>query len=393
MLFQSKGEPVRPQSRSITLSVVIPAFNERYRLEETLYDLESSLAKIDHLTAEIIVVDDGSTDNTTEVAEDTLNRLSCPGTVVRFPSNRGKGVAVRTGVQVASGTKIMFMDADGATNPCSIPILLDLLDDYDFVIGSRSLSTSRVTCADPRRPIMGKIFNQLASRIAQIDYLDTQCGFKGFTAEVAKLLFHFLKSPGYAFDVELLYLAKKLGIKVVELPVEWEHKQGSHIQLWKDPFTMTKEVVQTRYRMNGPPRILTAVLTARSNWGTTPYLAPLGGIGEWVEILRGTLDKGCTVLTSSNSVILVLPFTSTTAIPSLEVKIKKELGECDITWMPMSLAQLASSKVMDVQKQRILDRQDTVAHPTPASNTASDDPALLDPCLEPSLRYGIQTAC
>jgi len=390
-----RGGSVDLRGGSVDLSIVIPAFNERQRLMGTLDDLHSTLDSIDRLSLEIIVVDDGSTDGTAELAKKALSRLSYPGTVIRHPSNKGKGEAVRTGVRAASGEKIMFVDADGATNPASIPQMVKLLDDYDFVIGSRALSSSQVTCMDPKRPVMGRVFNKLVSQITQIDYLDTQCGFKGFTAEAAKLLFHFAKSSGYAFDVELLYIAKKLGIKVVELPIEWEHKQGSHIRFWRDPLVMTKEVIQTRYQADRSSFILTAVLNARDRKKGRGNNTVMPGKmhSEWARILKNILSKGYTILACTSSVILLLPFTPLTAIPSLEAEIKEQLGTCDITWIPMSLAQLTYSKIMRTRQECTPSKRDMITSLIPATTIASSNYVPIDLCLASLPHHDVQTAC
>jgi dolichyl-phosphate beta-glucosyltransferase len=215
------------------LSVVVPAFNEEHRLPTLLGALQSQL---DHATTEVVLVDDGSHDATSEVAYRSLAAMP-RARVVRLEQNLGKGGAVRAGVKEASGRIVAYMDADCATDLVSLNSLTTALAGADISIGSRAHDASIVEHARLDRAVMGRIFNRLTRSLAGFDHRDTQCGFKAFHRPVAKLLFAMSSVDGFAFDVEILHLAHKFGFRVVEAPVHWQHVSGSKIRPWTDSFS------------------------------------------------------------------------------------------------------------------------------------------------------------
>ncbi len=231
----------------VALSVVIPAFNEETRLGATL---ERLLATLDHglLDAEqtqVIVVDDGSSDSTAELARKAL-RPAPMSKVVRLPSNRGKGAAIRTGIQQADGASVAFMDADLSVDPEGLPALVAGLANAEVAMCSRALEESTVDCRSVRRTLMGRAFNWVARANTDLEYYDTQCGFKAFRAPAGRLLFHLATVDRFAFDVEVLLLARQLGMRVEEVPVSWRHREGSHIRPVRDPLSMVADVMRTR---------------------------------------------------------------------------------------------------------------------------------------------------
>jgi glycosyltransferase involved in cell wall biosynthesis len=227
--------------RAVELSVVVPAYNEERRLPGLLDALGTHL---DPSTNEIIVVDDGSSDATSEVASRALAHL--PGArVLRLPENRGKGGAVRAGVRATTGRIVVYMDADFATDLTSLVPLVKALDHADVSIGSRAHDDSVVTGSRLNRTIMGRTFNKVTRRLTGFDHLDTQCGFKAFRRPIAKLLFASSTVNGFAFDVEILHLAHELGLRVVETPVHWEHVDGSKIRPWSDSYRMLADTLRT----------------------------------------------------------------------------------------------------------------------------------------------------
>ena len=230
----------------IALSVVIPAYNEAARLPATLRDLRAFLDR-DGRRAEVIVVDDGSTDDTSQVvrrceAEDNRIRL------IRLPQNRGKGYAVRTGVVNAAGRLVLFADADGATPFDELTRLESQLSTGARVaIGSRAIP-NRTTRVEARlyRRIAGRMFHAVVRLYAIRGFVDTQCGFKLFDAPVAHDLFSRMRMTGYSFDVEVLLMALRAGYKVAEVPVNWVHQPGSKVRVVRDGLRMAIDVLRIR---------------------------------------------------------------------------------------------------------------------------------------------------
>ena len=209
----------------VALSVVIPAFNEAKRLPRTLEACRSYLLarRIAH---EILVVDDGSSDDTGGVAEKFEGV-----TVLRCDRNRGKGHAVRYGVLRARGSRVLFMDADLATPMVELQKLeaaLDAYPDAGIAFGSRPLRDSTLEVRQPIfRELSGRLFNKAVRIFATAGYADTQCGFKLFHADAAREVFSRCRLDGFSFDVELLFLALRLGYRPREVPVRWAHQEGA----------------------------------------------------------------------------------------------------------------------------------------------------------------------
>ena len=226
------------------LSVVVPAYNEARRLKRSLPLLVDLAADA---RAELIVVDDGSDDGTADVAAAHL--VGVPGAkIVRLALNSGKGAAVRAGVAHARGRSIVFMDADLATDLNDLPALLEALETADVAIGSRAIPGATVDGASSTRACMGRGFNRLARVVTGLSLGDTQCGFKGFRAPVAQLLFRLGVVDGFAFDVEILALARRMGYRIAEVPVHWRAIPGSRVDVMRDPARMVRDVLLTHAR-------------------------------------------------------------------------------------------------------------------------------------------------
>lgn len=236
---------------TIALSVIIPAFNEERRLPPTLIDM------VDHLDGwgnsyEIIVVDDGSTDGTGEIVE-KFARLRPQVRLVRLPVNTGKGAAVKTGMLAARGARRLFADADGATPFEEFTRLMGELDQgADVAIGSRALAsgTTRVKTVWYRR-VLGRIFNGTVNVVLLPGVADTQCGFKLFTAAATAEIFRRQTAERFGFDVEILYIARRLGLHVVEVPINWTNVPGSKVNLLWDSAQMLLDVLRVRFRHRG----------------------------------------------------------------------------------------------------------------------------------------------
>lgn len=222
------------------LSIVIPAYNEKMRLEKTLQ--QTIAFKKNHPEiAEIIVVDDGSTDNTSKLAKKYTDK------VIILPTNRGKGYAVKKGILLAKEKYVLYMDSDLATPLKEIPTFLKTIKKYDLVIGSRNTEDANITSFQPMyRRILGKIFPFIANAILPLGVKDSQCGFKMFKTSVAKKIVRQQTIERFAFDVELLYLARKKEYRIKEIGITWHDQKGSTVNTLKDGLRMLKDICKLR---------------------------------------------------------------------------------------------------------------------------------------------------
>ncbi len=236
-----------PGPEALELTIVIPAFNEAHRLGAGMERFDAAVAAgaIDLDRTELIVVDDGSTDATASTAESLLAAFP-HHRVIRLPLNQGKGAAVRVGVAAARSTYTAYMDADLAIDPVAVPLLLDGLRLHDVTIGCRALPDSMVETAYAIRSLMGRVFNEIVTTGTGLGLKDTQCGFKAFRTPVARLLFHLVRIDRFAFDVEILARARKLGLTISEVPVHWKHVEGSTVHPIHDSLTMIADIYRSR---------------------------------------------------------------------------------------------------------------------------------------------------
>ena len=228
------------------LSIILPAYNEAARLPTSLPVLAEHLATRSERT-EVILVDDGSSDDTLRVAEDLLVAIPHSG-VLRLRRHTGKGAAVRAGVARATGHQIVFMDADMATDLHHLDPVLAALDEVHVAIGSRSAPGAVTNGMTPSSDASHRAFNQLARSTTGLAIGDFQCGFKAFRGPVARLLFHLARERGYAFDVEVLALADRIGYRVREIPVHWQAVRGSHMRILVDSAQMAIQVTRIARR-------------------------------------------------------------------------------------------------------------------------------------------------
>ena len=230
---------------SAPLSIIIPAYNEAARLGNTLR------AVVDYLLqnvpdAEVIVVDDGSSDNTADLARQLFaDAGNLRTSVISYKSNLGKGRAVRLGLLAARGDVALFSDADLSTPITEAPKLVEPIvsGQYDVTFGSRALDRALIGVHQSwRREQGGRMFN-LAVRLATgLPFWDTQCGFKAFRMSVCRPLVEAATVDRFGFDVELLYLTFRAGLNLKEVPVRWDHNEGSKVSLFSDSFKMLNEV-------------------------------------------------------------------------------------------------------------------------------------------------------
>ena len=228
------------------LSVVIPAFNEERRIESTLKTVTDYL-DMQSYSWEVLVVDDGSSDDTAQIAgrwarED--ERVS-----VEAMPHAGKGWAVKRGMLAVGGQYRFMCDADLAMPIHQLGTFLAHMEEgYEIVIGSRQIAGARRFDEPVGRHIMGRLFNRCVRLMAVSGFQDTQCGFKCFRGEAAAHLFRLQRSNGFGFDVEILYMAVKKGMRVLEIPIDWYHQRSSKVRPYADPYFMLRDTLLVRLR-------------------------------------------------------------------------------------------------------------------------------------------------
>lgn len=217
----------------LTLSIVIPAYNEERRLPPTLDMIFAWLDGTPYRDAEVLVVDDGSRDGTVQMIE--KRAASEPRLrLVRNPGNRGKGYSVRHGMLEARGDWILMSDADLSAPIAELPKLLEAAGKQNaaVAIGSRALDRSLIGVHQSRwRETSGIFFNRIMRFITGLPFADTQCGFKLYRRDAAQRIFPLQTLAGFGFDVEDLFIAKRLGIRCIEVPVRWDNVEGTKVSL------------------------------------------------------------------------------------------------------------------------------------------------------------------
>lgn len=238
------------------LSVVIPAFNEQDRLGPFLAEVRGYLDVKRSGSYEVIVVEDGSRDDTAGLVARTQE--SWPELrILRHPENQGKGAAVRTGVFASKGRRVLYADADGAT-PIAEEWRLSRALDHGAVIaaGSRYLPGPGVTRErNWRRAIAGALFARAARAVLSVRIMDTQCGFKMMDGAIGRELFALGHETGYLFDVELLALASRLDFSIAEVAVNWSERPGSKVRLVRDSLKMLRDLWRLRARLRAMPAL------------------------------------------------------------------------------------------------------------------------------------------
>jgi glycosyltransferase involved in cell wall biosynthesis/multidrug transporter EmrE-like cation transporter len=248
------------------LSVIVPVYDEAARLGPALARLSAFLRKHAPGAHELLVVDDGSRDATPAL----LARLRLPGLrVLRLPRNRGKGAAVRAGLGAARGRAILFMDCDLSTPPAEIPGAERLIRaGWDVAIGSRALPASRLPVPQPPlRRLAGRLFNLATRILLGLPFADTQCGFKAFSPRAARRLAREGRVDGFAFDCELLLLARRAGFRVRDFPVTWSDRAHSTVRLFRHTPRMFSTLLALQRRFHAvipyhPARALPLILAS-----------------------------------------------------------------------------------------------------------------------------------
>ena len=227
------------------LSIVIPAYNEEVRITQTLETVVGYLQRQSY-SWEVVVADDGSEDATASLVEAAAS--DNPGIRLVSLDHRGKGWAVKGGMLSAQGRYRFLADAD-----LSMPIehlerfLPPHLSEFDIAIGSREAPGSRRFHEPLRRHLMGRVFNWMVRLLAVRGFSDTQCGFKCFDAQAAETLFALQRAHGFGFDVEVLFLAQRLGMRIVDIPIDWYYHEGSKVKPVRDSFLMLRDIFSVRW--------------------------------------------------------------------------------------------------------------------------------------------------
>ena len=230
------------------LSIVVPCYNEEQRLPRTIEQVQRYL-DARNLAHELILVDDGSVDGTRMIMDAAAERYPAVRVEV-LPRNRGKGRALAVGVEAAKGDEVLITDADLSTPIEELEKLQAALGGGAGVaIGSRALRASRVEISQPiYRVVMGKVFNLIVQAVLLPGIWDTQCGFKLFRADVAHSVFARLETDGFGFDPEVLYRARKQGVKIAEVPVVWRNSAPTKVSPVRSSLDMLRHVVRLRLR-------------------------------------------------------------------------------------------------------------------------------------------------
>ncbi len=237
--------PMNAFEKRPLLSVIIPAFNEEERLSATLSRVAEFAARQSYVT-EVIVVDNASTDRTSDIVKDFISRN--PIFRLMREERRGKGAAVRTGMLAAAGEYFLICDADLAVPIEEAHALISFLHEggYDIAIGSREADGAERFNEPPYRHLMGRVFNLVVRTLLLPGIKDSQCGFKCFRRQVAADLFGLGSIDGWGFDAEILYISRLRGYRLIEVPVKWYYGEKSKVNLLLDPWRMLRDVLKVR---------------------------------------------------------------------------------------------------------------------------------------------------
>jgi glycosyltransferase involved in cell wall biosynthesis len=229
------------------LSIILPAYNESARIEATL-ERVMRCVEGEGWDAEVLVVDDGSKDDTSEILQRWMDRYPRLH-LIQNPGNRGKGYSVRNGLLQAAGEIVMFTDADLS---CPMEeanrLIAAIKDGADVAIGSRWMDRTRQTIHQPLyRQFFGRCFNAITRGLMGLPFKDTQCGFKAFRRDAAQVIFRLQRIERWGFDPEILFIARKLKYSITEVPVTWGHDERSRMSYVKDGMKMLEEMAVIRW--------------------------------------------------------------------------------------------------------------------------------------------------
>jgi hypothetical protein len=352
------------------LTIIVPAFNEADRLPAGMGRFDAAVADgaVRLNETEVVLIDDGSTDDTAAVARRLLAPLP-HHRVISLPANGGKGAAVRTGVALARGPYVAYMDADMAIDPRAVPSLLDALRSSEAAIGSRALAHSMVDGTYAVRAVMGRMFNRLVTTGTGLGLQDTQCGFKAFRTPVARLLFHLVGIDRFAFDVELLERARRLGLRITEVPVHWKNVPGSTVHPLHDSLSMLADVYRSRYGFlptlpvpavivrDGSGALGGGTLGGSALGGGAVGAAPAGALAERVgKVVADSLDGAPVPLVGRGpSVTVLLPLVEPADVATVFSGLRAEFPSLEVTRRSLTLDGLAALGTLSGQLQAATD--------------------------------------
>ena len=228
------------------ISIIVPSYNEERRLPETLERI-AAYVHAPGREVEILVVDDGSTDGTAAIAESFKGKFGALR-VLSNGVNRGKGYSVRHGMLEARGRVVLFTDADLSAPIEEADKLFAAMETYDVAIGSRALDRGLISVHQSKfREFAGVIFNTIVRLCLRLPFVDTQCGFKAFRREPCRIIFEQQRIERFGFDPELLYLARRHGLRAVEIPVRWGHSPATKVSMLRDSLQMFLDVFVIRW--------------------------------------------------------------------------------------------------------------------------------------------------
>ena len=318
---------------TLELTIVVPAYNEDHRLAAGMRRFEAAVSSgaIDLERTEVVLVDDGSTDRTASVAQKLLAGLP-HHRVVRLPVNRGKGAAVRAGIATARSPFTAFMDADMAIDPMAVPLLLDRLESSDVVVGSRALPDSMVETAYAVRTLLSRLFNGFVTSGTGLGLKDTQCGFKAFRTPVARLLFHLVRIDRFAFDVEILARARRLGLSIAEVPVHWMHVEGSTVHPLHDSVSMVADVYRSRRGLLAGPPVPTISVRPAGKSSDPGLRRRVAGLLD--DLLDGA---PVSVVEDGGGVVALLALVDPTEVARAFTALRHELAPAEVTRRALGL--------------------------------------------------------
>lgn len=329
---QSDG--VVASGRHTKLSVVVPAYNEVTRLAAGLPLLLEAVPG----GTQVIVVDDGSTDGTADIARWHLADLP-HSVVLRLPKNSGKGAAVRAGVVKAEGEIIAYLDADMATDPHDLVRLVEALGGNEVVVGSRTTPGSVIERWSPHRRLMTRTFSMLVTSTLNLPMRDTQCGFKAFYGSVAKLLFHGCQVNGFAFDLDILSRAARLGLHMGEVPVHWNEMPGSKVRVVHDSLSMLLDVGKTsRVHREGPP-IHGVMVRSPDPWGAA-------------HLLRSAVRPTDTVLAWDGGAAVLFPCAPPTVSARMARELEAVIPSCRLQQIELDFEALCTHPLREAGRPR-----------------------------------------
>jgi glycosyltransferase involved in cell wall biosynthesis len=249
LLLRNKNLPLAFCPMKIDLSIVVPAYDEQDRLGDSVRKILGYLGE-EKFVAELIVVDDGSGDNTAKIAEEAGAEFpEAEVNVIRYEQNRGKGYAVKTGLLAARGDVALFSDADLSTPIEEMHKLIDPIrsGEFDVTFGSRALDRSLISTHQPWvREQGGRVMNLVIKTMSGLPFLDTQCGFKAFNMDKFRPLLDVMRIDRFGFDIEFLFVAKYHKLRLKEIPVRWADVEGSKLRVVRDTGRMFGELAQIR---------------------------------------------------------------------------------------------------------------------------------------------------